>query len=853
MADNHARTFDFLAQNCPLEEPHALLLIDAHSDASRLGSSDEIREGLRRVISRAERRQRIEGWLRKGSVQAYNWIEPLMPRPIDHVWWVPGSNPTADEIGALQLEAREQLDANLDHRSRTTGAMAERFRVIDLTQLSEVNLEGVPVIASIDLDYFAGQSADNLSGAFTTLWEAVLAIPDLRYITFAISRPWLNDDSEAHQLLEVALRAAFTIDNASIQFEPFAAEGPDGSEKAKSLLREGRLPPRYEVESAPSTLRNLLLEKRASLKVQHETERFNSLLDRWRIGQPEFKIVLDGRVSSADGIIRVTTDTQAPLRVKAPPGFAIERVRWLAAEPENDVYNVLPGLMSGKAFTGEAASGFVRRKERQIQEILDDDQWGAPEWKQLADTKTGWGEIRLRAEADWTEIATGKTGVTATPLVRLQLAPVGVGEFRTALAEQFNVPYVFGAGYFSRGNLTGPEAGDGNDCANFLIAAMRRIGRPVPWGNPAQLRPWLKELKRNVCPADFAAIPSGSLETGFIVHFGNHATALWEDLPPLGKLDANDVLAHHLGGRPELISFGELYKRYDRPVDLYLAPDPSKDAALTIAIGGDMIFGAKAPRLSNDLRDLFLSADLAIANLEGCPVTTAHGEVWAMTDDGFSFTPGVDQVLSTVGELGVEVVSLANNHALDAGEEELAAGMSALQEGGLAVVGAGTDVESATTPVIFTCNDLRIGFFAVSLVAMEAQAEDRRVTIATLPVHSEQIAAQLRMASKELDTVIVLTHWGDEYTAVVNDEQRQWARWLVDQGASAVVGSHSHYPQGKDSWKGRPIWYSLGNLFAPNSGPNEGFRRRQVLKLSVDANGRILGGQCKEAQRSPLR
>ncbi|MEZ5326370.1 MAG: CapA family protein [Verrucomicrobiales bacterium] len=845
LADNHARTFDFLARNCSLDEPHALLLIDAHSDASRLGTADDIRDGLRQVISLAERRRRIDGWVDNGSVQAFNWIEPLMPRPIDHVCWVPGASLTSQEIDAFESEAREQLDANLDHRPRADGAFAARFRVTDLAHLGELDLGGIPVIASIDLDYFAGLAVDKLDASFQDVWEAVLAIPDLRYVTFAISRPWLTDDAEAHRLLELALRAVLTIDNANVQFEPFATEGPDRSENAKSLLREGMLPPRYDIETAPSTLRHLLRDSRSRLVVEHDTGRFDALLDQWRGGQPEFQVVLDGVQPSADGIVRVSTDLQTPLRVVAPPGIAIERVRWLASEPEHAVYNVLPGLLSGKEFTGDAATGFVRRKERLIAEIEGDDQWAAPVWKALADDETGWGEIQLRAMVAWMDAASGR-GETPAPPVILRLSPAGIGEFRTALAEQFNRPYVFGAGFFARGDLTGPEAGDGNDCANFLIAAMRRTGRPVSWGNPAQLRPWLKVWSQGIRPADLAAIPDGALEAGYIVHFGNHATALWQDRPPLGKLDANDILAHHLGGKPELISFGDLYKRYDRPVDLYLVPDPSRDATLTVAIGGDMIFGDSPPELPDALRHALRSADLAVANLEGCPVTAAHQESWNQTRSGFTFTPSADRVLETVDALGLDIVSLANNHALDAGQDELAAGMLALQASGLSVAGVGRDAGSAITPVVRNRGGLRVGFIAVSLVPTEADQEAQKVIVATLPAHSEQIADQLSGASKELDTVIVLAHWGDEYTAEVNDEQRHWARWLVDHGASAVVGSHSHFPQEKDTWNGHPIWYSLGNLFAPNDGPNEGFRRQQVLQLAIDARGRILGGACVE-------
>src|SRR6266436_8863857 len=96
--DNHAGTFYWLAQNINLDEPCTLILFDAHSDASGIFDSDRIRGALRNVASVQERQTLLDRWRGKGAVQCFNWIEPLMPAPIEKVIWVPAEKLSASQI-----------------------------------------------------------------------------------------------------------------------------------------------------------------------------------------------------------------------------------------------------------------------------------------------------------------------------------------------------------------------------------------------------------------------------------------------------------------------------------------------------------------------------------------------------------------------------------------------------------------------------------------------------------------------------------------------------------------------------------------------------------------------------------
>jgi poly-gamma-glutamate synthesis protein (capsule biosynthesis protein) len=76
-------------------------------------------------------------------------------------------------------------------------------------------------------------------------------------------------------------------------------------------------------------------------------------------------------------------------------------------------------------------------------------------------------------------------------------------------------------------------------------------------------------------------------------------------------------------------------------------------------------------------------------------------------------------------------------------------------------------------------------------------------------------------------------HWGDENTEKVSDRQREFARWLIDHGADAVAGSHPHCVQPFDSYHGRPIFYSLGNLVFDGAPTLPSWNRGNLLEFNL--------------------
>src|SRR4029079_9185449 len=172
--DNHAGTFYWLAQNIDLDQPCTLILFDAHSDASGIFDSDKIRYALRNVASTQDRQTLLDRWRRKGAVQCFNWIEPLMPAPIEKVIWVPAEKLSASQVQEDRDRATALLDGHLEAAPRKSGSFREAYVVSDFENLKKEIEHTERLIVTIDLDYFAGLAAAEREQAFTRIWNFVI-------------------------------------------------------------------------------------------------------------------------------------------------------------------------------------------------------------------------------------------------------------------------------------------------------------------------------------------------------------------------------------------------------------------------------------------------------------------------------------------------------------------------------------------------------------------------------------------------------------------------------------------------------------------------------------------------------
>src|SRR5262249_54867124 len=157
-----------------------------HSDASGIFDSDKLRAALRNVPSPESRRTLLDRWRNEGAVQCFNWIEPLMPAPVARVIWVSAKKLSPPEISKHAHQATALLDGHLEAAPRKSGSLRESYVVSDFDGLQKHLNPTEPLVATIDLDYFAGLSAAEQAAGFDRIWNFVIEQPNLRAITFAI-------------------------------------------------------------------------------------------------------------------------------------------------------------------------------------------------------------------------------------------------------------------------------------------------------------------------------------------------------------------------------------------------------------------------------------------------------------------------------------------------------------------------------------------------------------------------------------------------------------------------------------------------------------------------------------------
>jgi poly-gamma-glutamate capsule biosynthesis protein CapA/YwtB (metallophosphatase superfamily) len=270
--------------------------------------------------------------------------------------------------------------------------------------------------------------------------------------------------------------------------------------------------------------------------------------------------------------------------------------------------------------------------------------------------------------------------------------------------------------------------------------------------------------------------------------------------------------------------------------------EPAGSRQVTLMAVGDIMLGRTIGDLIEnegpeapffDTAPTLSSADITVGNLE-CPISnrgTPEEKTYA-----FRAPPAAGTSLALAG---FDVVSLANNHALDYGPLALEDTLAILAENQISPVGAGMDAEQAYRPIILEINGLRIAFLAYmdipatdyNYLAWEAAQNKAGIAWA----HPERVQQGVSAASEIADVVVVLVHNGYEIVQRVSGDQQKIAKLAIDSGASLVIGHHPHVLQRIETYNDGLIAYSMGNfvfdnfLFPPNYSA--------ILKVELSENG----------------
>jgi poly-gamma-glutamate capsule biosynthesis protein CapA/YwtB (metallophosphatase superfamily) len=205
------------------------------------------------------------------------------------------------------------------------------------------------------------------------------------------------------------------------------------------------------------------------------------------------------------------------------------------------------------------------------------------------------------------------------------------------------------------------------------------------------------------------------------------------------------------------------------------------------------------------VRRLLQGANLALANLEGPAPTRAR---YHTTGTVFSFR---QDLLAGLHDAGIDWVSLGNNHIGDAGHAGVVQTVQALDHLGIKHAGAGATRAAARAPATFTVAGTKVAVLAYDSIAAGYAAGTSSPGSAQLS-RATVIADIHRARAAGADLVVVYPHWGVEYRTGPTAAQRSFAHAMIDGGADLVVGNHAHWAGAMEVYRGKPIWYALGNF-----------------------------------------
>ena len=243
---------------------------------------------------------------------------------------------------------------------------------------------------------------------------------------------------------------------------------------------------------------------------------------------------------------------------------------------------------------------------------------------------------------------------------------------------------------------------------------------------------------------------------------------------------------------------------------------------MTLFFCGDIMPGGVLPYqdqyISNDLLEYMHGFDFRIGTLEAAIGNDLPFDPIKM-DGRQNIIYARDADLSRLKSMGFDVVSLANNHVWDLGEKGLENTIRQLTNQGIKYCGAGMNAIEASRPAVIEKGGVKVAIFAYCMTDnkylghVEQAGEDKA---GVNPLVIDRVLKDIKKAKQNYDRVIVMPHWGREYTYEPLPKCISMAKQMINAGADAVLGSHTHQIQPLVHYKDKPICFSMGNFLFPD-------------------------------------
>ncbi|HEY0049485.1 MAG TPA: CapA family protein [Pyrinomonadaceae bacterium] len=259
---------------------------------------------------------------------------------------------------------------------------------------------------------------------------------------------------------------------------------------------------------------------------------------------------------------------------------------------------------------------------------------------------------------------------------------------------------------------------------------------------------------------------------------------------------------------------------YQKPESIERAvvvePERITESRVTFLAVGDMMISrgvARSITRANDplapfrkMEAVFRSTDFNFGNLE-VPISGNNNVI----GKGLVFNMHTRDIAG-LKAYNFKVLNLANNHALDQGVEGLRRTQRFLDEQGFTYLGVGDNPEQAWQPKTITVNNVKIGFVGASYASINDGGVARNDYVARIEDTDRLQRAIARLRAEGADFIVATMHAGVEYTRRPHQPQIDFARNAIDSGADIVIGAHPHWTQIFETYKGKYIFYSLGNF-----------------------------------------
>lgn len=253
---------------------------------------------------------------------------------------------------------------------------------------------------------------------------------------------------------------------------------------------------------------------------------------------------------------------------------------------------------------------------------------------------------------------------------------------------------------------------------------------------------------------------------------------------------------------------------------------------------GKKIHGILSPEVVNTIK----SADIGVANNE----FTISDRGTKMPKKYYTFR-GSPNRLSIYEEMGINLLTLANNHIYDFGETAFNDSIDTLTQYNIPYIGAGKNIEEAKEPFYYIVNGYKIAFVNATraekfILTPEATQTTGGILRCYDPTTFINVISE---AKKQSDFVIALIHWGKEDSSQLEQVQIDTSKQYIDAGADLIVGTHAHTLQGIDFYNNKAIIYNLGDFIFNNETKDTAIF---TLKIDNDGNFKYYFIPCLEKE-----